>query len=425
MHLLRNRWVAGENFTWLLSANALYSACQWGIVIVLAKFGTPAQLGEYAFAMALAAPIVLFASGQLRALVASDVQRHWSYDTYLKFRFITLAGALVAVLSAGFLVRRPDSVLVILTVALVQVVESISDTYYGFMQRESRLDRVSHSLLIKGPVSLLTFALAIVLTGNLLIAIMGLLAGRLLVLLLWDCRTSAYIEAASRRSTAVQDMSSTEMTSLLRLAIPLGVISTLGAFNTSIPRYFIEAHQGSVELGIFSAVASLLSIGMLVISALGQSMFVPVARACQTRNRGALRSAITQSTVVAAALGACLIAVAALLGREVLVVLFRAEYSAHADVLVRLMVAGGVAFLASAQGYIITAARHLHTQIPVLVASGAVSAVACFLLVPTSGAKGAADAVLAGALVQLTGSSFILLRVDRSIGELHRGASDV
>ena len=36
------------NFTWVLSGNVLYSACQWCIILVIARLGNPAQVGEYA-----------------------------------------------------------------------------------------------------------------------------------------------------------------------------------------------------------------------------------------------------------------------------------------------------------------------------------------------------------------------------------------
>src|SRR5712671_3691040 len=86
-----------SDFTWVLAGNVLYSACQWGIVVALAKLGSPEKVGEYAFGMALTAPIVLFANLQLRALLASDVEGRFSFGQYLTFRLVTLAGALLVV----------------------------------------------------------------------------------------------------------------------------------------------------------------------------------------------------------------------------------------------------------------------------------------------------------------------------------------
>src|SRR5436305_2284163 len=90
------------DFTWVLAGNIFYSACQWLIVVVLAKLGTPQKLGEYAWGLAISAPIVLFANFQLRSLLASDLVERFRFAEYLNFRLVTLGLALgvVAVVAA-------------------------------------------------------------------------------------------------------------------------------------------------------------------------------------------------------------------------------------------------------------------------------------------------------------------------------------
>ena len=66
-------------FAWVLSGNILYSACQWFIVLLLAKLGSPEQVGLYALGMAVSAPIVLFANLQLRTLLATDVTHQFGF----------------------------------------------------------------------------------------------------------------------------------------------------------------------------------------------------------------------------------------------------------------------------------------------------------------------------------------------------------
>ena len=59
-----------------------------------------------------------------------------------------------------------------------------------------------------------------------------------------------------------------------------------------------------------------------------------------------------------------------------------------------------------------TAARSLRPQIPLLIASAAAAAAVSAWSIPRYGLRGAADAVLAAALVQLVGAGVILLRID-------------
>ena len=77
------------DFTWVLAGNIFYSACQWMIVVVLAKLGTPQKLGEYAWGLAVSAPIVLFANFQLRSLLASDLADRFRFSQYLTFRLVS------------------------------------------------------------------------------------------------------------------------------------------------------------------------------------------------------------------------------------------------------------------------------------------------------------------------------------------------
>jgi O-antigen/teichoic acid export membrane protein len=205
------------------------------------------------------------------------------------------------------------------------------------------------------------------------------------------------------------------MLKLLRMALPLGVISMLVALNTSIPRYFVEGRLGSAELGIFSALASLLSAGTLVVAAFGQSIFLPVARACAALDRAKFRSYVLLAAGLGGALGGVAVLASVLFGRDILTHLFRAEYGGRADILVRLMIAGTIAFIASGLGYVITAARSLSPQIPLLLVTAVAAAGVSAWSIPRHGLSGAADAVLVSAFVQLAGTGVLVFRVDRQL----------
>ncbi|GIS58763.1 MAG: hypothetical protein CM1200mP2_09880 [Planctomycetaceae bacterium] len=49
-----------QNFAWTLPANLAYAACQWGILVVLAKVGSPELGGLFVLAMALTAPVFVW-----------------------------------------------------------------------------------------------------------------------------------------------------------------------------------------------------------------------------------------------------------------------------------------------------------------------------------------------------------------------------
>ena len=403
------------DFAWVLSGNALYSACQWGIVLVLARLGTPEQVGEYALGVAISAPIVLFANLQLRALVASDVKNQFTFEQYLTFRMVSLGAALLLLTSAVACTQtdwRRGAIIIL--VGLAQVLEFISETFYGLMQKYDRMDRFSRSLMLKGPLSLAALGAAFYISGSVVWALVGLTLGRLAILLSWDSRLG-FVGIDGVAPAVRLNWNSDVMRRLLQLALPLGVISMLGSLNSSIPRYFIEAHCGSAELGIFSAIASLLNTGTLVVSALGQSIFVAVAKVCEAGDRARYRDFVLQAAALGGLLGGIAVLGAALFGREILAHIFHPEYAAHADIFVWLMVAGTITFIASGLGYVMTAARNLRPQIPLLLGTAIAAAATSAWSIPRYGLRGAADAALVAALVQLAGTGLILLRIDRQL----------
>ncbi len=403
------------DFSWVLAGNVLYSACQWGAVVALAKLGSPAAVGEYALGMAVTAPVILLGSFQLRALLASDVKGEFSFGEYLGFRLCTLGLALLAIagLTLGS-VKNANHGLVILLVGVAIALDHWSDTYYGFMQKHERMDRISTSLMLKGPLSLALLSVAMYVTRNVAWAVSGMIAGRVLMLLVWDSRLGFAGDRERIEDTRLR-WNIRKMLGLLKAALPLGAISMLLSLNSNIPRYFLEAHGGTTTLGIYSAIASLLTAGSLVVSAYGQSIFMPVAQACAANDPVKFRNSALLAGVLGLFLGLAAVLISTLFGHMILARLFRSEYAEHTELLIGLMMAGTVWFVANGLGFVMTAARRLSPQIPLLIATLLTSAAVSAWAIPRFGLFGAVYATFAAAIVQTAGTLTILLRVYRGL----------
>jgi O-antigen/teichoic acid export membrane protein len=242
-------------------------------------------------------------------------------------------------------------------------------------------------------------------------AVCGLALGRLAILLVWDSHLG-FTAKDDNGPAARIEWDGGEMLGLLRAAFPLGVISMLGSLTPNIPRYFIDVFDGSAGLGIFSAIASLLSAGTLVVSAFGQASFLPVVKACAEADRTRYRMLIWQAVAIGGGLGGVAVVASVFFGRTLLIHLFRQEYGGYADVLVRLMIAGMLMFMASGLGYVMTAARRLGPQIPLLLLAAVAAVATSAWSIPRHGLRGAADAVLVSAFVQLVGTGVILWQID-------------
>ena len=403
----RLRDYVGREFRWALSGNIIYSLCQWAFFVVLAKLGRPGDVGAYALGMAITSPILMFANFQGRNLVASDVRNEYSFGEHLSFRIVSLTFALLVVCAVIALIQSSRPVgAVIFLVGLGQCFDYASETYFGLLQKHDRLDRVSLSLMLKGPLCLILLSVAMYFTRNVLWAVAALAVGRGLILWCFDTRNAIAVAGHYQL-----DWKCVVQVKLFFTALPLGVISALCGLNLNIPRYFIEGDLSKHDLGIFSALASLVGAGNLVIAALASCSIVGLAKAWVTRDTSKYRSLSLQLFTASALMGGVGVLVALLAGNKILALLFRSDYSSNAGVLARIMVAGALGYVVSAQGYAMTAARKLTQQIPLLTSTAVVTTFFSWYLIPKRGLEGAAEAWMLGSLFQLVCNTALMARM--------------
>src|SRR5208337_449737 len=264
-----------SNFSWTFAGNVVYAGCQWGMPIVLAKLGSPERVGQFALGRALTAPIIMLTNLQLRAIQATDARREYRFGHYLALRLATTALSLLVI--AGIACAyRVETALVVLAVGLAKAFESLSDVVYGLLQAHERMDRIALSMMIKGPLSLLTMGAMVYFTESIVLGALALAGVWGLLLIAYDIPSG--VRSLDRGDTLRPRWELPALARLAWLALPLGIVMMLVSLNANIPRHFIEHCFGERELGIFAALAYFMVAGNTVVSALGQSASPRLAR---------------------------------------------------------------------------------------------------------------------------------------------------
>lgn len=417
-----------RNFSWTFTGNLIYAASQWGMLVVLAKLGSPEMVGQFTLGLAVTAPVIMFTNLQLRGIQATDAKGDYVFSDYLGLRLIGTGLALLIIagitLKAGY---RLETSLVILAIALAKAFESITDVFNGLIQQHERMDRIAIALMIKGPLSLLLLAIGVSLTGSVVGGAIGLAIAWGLVLGGWDIRNGRLIlnnsshqregenllvadaEPAKSQNPLYPRWHRKTLSKLVLLALPLGFVMMLISLNTNIPRYFIERYLGERELGIFAAMSYLMVVGSMVVSALAESASPRLAKYYAAGNSTAFRTLLLKLVGVGLMLGMGGVFVAVVAGKPILTLLYRPEYAERADLFAWLMVAAGMGYVSSFLGYGMTAARYFRVQMPLFVLVTGSCAIACFWLIPTQGVRGAAIALIIGAIVQVVFSLGVIV----------------
>ncbi len=377
------------NFGWTLAGNVIYAGCQWAIVVVIAKTGTPEAVGRFALGLAVSGPVFLLASMHLRGVQATDAARLFRFSDYFGVRVAAMAaGLLLSVVVVGISGYGRDDAAVVLAVALSKTVEGVSDVHYGFMQQCERMRPIAISLMWRGALSVVVVGGVLWAGGTLLTGVLALSGVWLAVLIGHDARAAAPLLRAAGEQRLPRFDAPT-MRRVVAMTFPLGLVMMAVSLRTNVPRYFIERDLGTASLGVFAALSSLVAAGTMVVSAMGQSATPRLARHHHEGNLRAFRRLLWGLLAVAACLGGAGIAVAAVIGEPLLRILFGPEYAARSHVFLWLIAAGSVAYASSFLGYALTAARLLKIQLPLFTSTAVACAALCVWLVPQYGLSGA------------------------------------
>lgn len=423
-----------QNFSWTFLGNGVYAACQWGMLIVLAKLGSPEMVGQFTLGLAITAPVMMFTNLHLRVVQATDSKEQFCFGDYLGLRLLSTGLALL--LTVGIALRtgyRWETMLIIMVIGLAKASESISDVLYGLIQHHERMDRISKSLMIKGPLSLVLLGIGILLTRSVVGGVTGLAIAWIAVLVSYDIPSGALILKTRSGNLGGEFQPSSlgsdqpvrkqiqprwnykTLRKLACIAFPLGVVMLLISLNVNIPRYFIERLLGERELGIFGAISYLMVLGGMVVNALGESASPRLAKYYANGDRKAFVSLLLKVVGIGILLGGSGVLVALIAGKPILTLLYKPEYAQRADLFVWLMVVSGINYVASFLGYGMTAARYFRVQMPLFIVVTSTSALLCFWLMPTRGLQGAAIALIAAALVQTMFSLGVIVHATRRI----------
>lgn len=392
------------NITWTLAGNAVYVLCQWAVIVILAKLGTPTLVGQYALGLAIATPAFVFSSLALRTLLVTDTKNTHPFGVYLALRLTLTTLVFIAIFAGYSMASTPgETSMIVIAVAALKGSESINEIFYGFIQKHERMDAAAKSKAAKGVVTLAALSAALMLGYSLFIALLAALACRMLIFCLFDLTRCALVRADAEdpdnRLTPAWNFSA--MHRLFFTALPLGIVLMLISLSLQMPRIFLEGFHDEHALGIFAALASLLAAGNQVVSALGESASPQLAKRYNDMRYAEFRTLSLKLIGFSAMMGALATLAVTAFGRPLLTLLFDAEYAEYNQALIIIMAASIFFYPSVILGYCATTSRRLRYQPWLVIVVAAATFAACMAIIPSYGVVGAAYVILISAATRI------------------------
>lgn len=384
---------------WTVTGNVCFQLSQLLLLSAIAWFDGEAGVGRYGLALAVTAPVFMFASLQFRTLLAADTGGEFTFADYMTVRMLGTPVVFAVVAGAAFF-TTPNETLLVLVVGLSKAVESISDVCYGLFWRESKMNLIARSMILRSLIGVALALGAIAAGWGVAAGVIGLSIGWAAVLLAHDTPAVLALCPPGARLVSIRLGVARR---LVWMGLPAGLLSWLTSMQTSVPRLFVQSSLGYEAVGVLTCLTYALS-GIEVVARAANHAAIP--RMARDIAAGASRRLVrlaTRLALLGTLAGGCIAVAAAFVGGPLLGVVFGPGMREHNGLLVALTLFAAARMAVMPLAMTARASRNYVDLCAVQTASLAATALGCAVLVPRHGLYGCVGALLAGLCVESVG----------------------
>lgn len=358
----------------------VYLGCQWLITLLVVRMSSSMDDAGYLnLAISITSAFGTAAAFNLRPYIISDSNNEISSREYSGFRVLTCTASFAACLiySAffGYSITQYSCIVIYM---VFRIGEALLDLYYGFEQKNFRMDIGGKSMIARGVLSIAGFAGAFALTNSLIIAMVVMTAATYVVILFYDWPKAREFGNFKPEFTR----------SFKRLARDGSIItatSLIADWIIIIPRQFIESLMGVAAKGIYSTVAapvSIMQVGILFIFNPLLPVFDQHYKACE---RAQYRALVVKTMVLIGLVAVAGLVLFMLFGEPLLALLYGDEVAGYAYLLPTLIAITCLSAILWLLRLLLVMCRALVAQ---LIATAVSFALCCAVCIPAIGAFG-------------------------------------
>jgi len=270
-----------KNTLYNLIGSVAYLFSQWLMSILVVRLsGSFEEAGVFSIALSINNISYMISTFSVRNYQVSDIDGKFSNDEYITFRIITCAMALLVL--PVYLAAMQYSLytsLAVMSFSLIKTVEAIVDVIHGVFQKVWRLDIACRSLVARGIVNLVVFAISEWKFKNLIISLLLTAISSLLCALALDVRTCKLMFGMNL------SFKNKRLIKLLTCCFPLFLHGLLSSLVYNGPRVIAQKLCGEEMLGFYTSVAIPTVIVQLAVSNLFSPSITMMAEQYTKRDR--------------------------------------------------------------------------------------------------------------------------------------------
>ena len=236
-------------------------------LIIAARLNTVKDVGIFSFSFALANTMYVLGSFGGRVYQVTDSNGEFDDSEYVGFRYVSSV-AMIVLTVIFIVVNRYDfykSAIMVLLVAF-KFIESISDAYFGVMQKNNKLYCVGKSMTAKAVLGITIFFVVDLLTKDLALSILSLVVVNLIIFILYDLKVVnkiKYVKPKFKMNTLIN---------MFKVCFYFCAVMFLTSLVINFPRYAVDLYS-TEEI---QAVYGIIIMPATCIALFGQFILQPI-----------------------------------------------------------------------------------------------------------------------------------------------------
>jgi len=234
-HTVNRTGSAFTNFSWNAIGSAANTITSLILLMIVTQILGVKVAGPFAIAFTTAQILLAVGLYGIRNYQVTDVQHIYSEGIYISSRMVTSIsmlgiGLLFCVLSQ-YDFEKTALVCVLLA---CRIAESISDVYYGILQKRGKLYMAGISMSVRSILSILVFYFSLLAFQNLLLSCLLLTIAGYIPIVLID------LPFSGKQDAIAPSFDWKKMMELLRICFPIFAASILPIIVINLPKYVID-----------------------------------------------------------------------------------------------------------------------------------------------------------------------------------------
>lgn len=316
-----------SDVAWNTIGTFVYFFSQWVLTVFVARISGYADAGNFALAISFANIFVYIEYWGVRNYQVSDIQYEFSNGVYAGARIVSTAAALLLVplmlLIYGY---RGELILCCIVAVVFKTLESVTDLYFGTMQRLDRYRQIAVSYCLKGFLPAAAFLAGLLLHLPLPMSMLLMTAAYFAVVLVYD--------GVILRGSGLFSPEFHSVKKLLIKCMPLMINGLISAYMIYLPRNAVNAMIGPEELGYYSSVSTVVVVLSTLAGSVWAAIMPTISGMVQQRESAKLRGFYRRLLLVICGVSVVTVIAGRLLGPFFFSIVYGKEILDHMELLI-------------------------------------------------------------------------------------------